>query len=299
MSLGLVTRQAARDAADGASRPTSSWPPGVRPQTSILAGRLATDLVRHDPGWRLPRLSVLARRYQTSLDQMATAVDELVAAELVSRLPDGRLQRRSPAEHLVSLTGMPNLTAWVDPMGGDLVCRSRRVSVRPVPDPIMLALGAGMTEPINRVRCLWDLNGQPAAVTNTFVVTRFAGTVDGESPPGGGLRADTLDVLQPRDEAADGDATICAISASPTALHLEVTLVARSLAHLLALPADRPAATLTVRFDDPATRRPVAVSIATLRFELFQIVVQGVDSSTPLGKAQRLGAISALLAGDP
>jgi hypothetical protein len=227
---------------------------------------------------------------------MAAAVDELVDAELLSRLPDGRLHRRSPAEQLVSLTGVPSLTSWVDPMGGDLACRSLGASIRPVPDAISSALGVAPSEPVRRVRCLWDRDGQPAAVTNTFLVARRGGNSGGRN---GDPRATPLGVLRTLDDSGEGELANSTVAGTPAAVHLELTLVARSIAHLLALPADRPAATLTVRLDDPDTRRPVAVTSATLRPELFRIVVQTVDPSGQLNSAQHLEAVSDLVAGDP
>jgi hypothetical protein len=41
---------------------------------------------------------------------------------------------------------------------------------------------------------------------------------------------------------------------------------------------------VTVRFDDPATGRPVALTLAVLRPELFRIVVQTADAPLPGGE---------------
>src|SRR5271170_205569 len=48
------------------------------PAVSVLADRLAAALVHHEPGWRLPRHSALARRYNVSVTEIDAAVEELV-----------------------------------------------------------------------------------------------------------------------------------------------------------------------------------------------------------------------------
>jgi hypothetical protein len=47
------------------------------------------------------------------------------------------------------------------------------------------------------------------------------------------------------------------------------------------LSAGQPAAKVTVRFDDPATGRPAALTVAVLRPELFRIVVQTAEAPLP------------------
>jgi hypothetical protein len=42
---------------------------------------------------------------------------------------------------------------------------------------------------------------------------------------------------------------------------------------------------VTVRFDDPATDRPTALTVAVLRPELFRIVVQTEEMPLPGGEA--------------
>src|SRR5690348_18312920 len=93
---------------------------------AVLADRLAAALVHHEPGWRLPRLTALARRYCVSAAEVGAAVDELAARHLVRRLPDGQVYRASPAEYWVPLAGVPGLESHVDPMGGQLVCKHRQ-----------------------------------------------------------------------------------------------------------------------------------------------------------------------------
>src|SRR5579859_5926891 len=89
----------------------------------VLADRLAATLVHHEPGWRLPRPSALARRYNVRPSQVEQAVRELAARHLIRQLPDGQLYRASPAEYLISINGVPSLGAHLDPMGGQVACR--------------------------------------------------------------------------------------------------------------------------------------------------------------------------------
>jgi hypothetical protein len=88
-----------------------------RPATAVLADRIAATLTNHEPGWRLPRYSAMARRYQVSTAEISAAMDELIARHLVRRQPDGQLYRASPAEYLIRLEGIAELVSHVDPMG--------------------------------------------------------------------------------------------------------------------------------------------------------------------------------------
>jgi len=40
----------------------------------VLADRIAAALVHREPGWRLPRRSALARRYNVSLTEIDAAI---------------------------------------------------------------------------------------------------------------------------------------------------------------------------------------------------------------------------------
>ena len=66
--------------------------------------------------------------------------------------------------YLISLEGAPGLAALVDPMGGQLDCRSRHVSWRRVPEDIGWSLGVPPGESACVVRLLWTAGGEPAAL---------------------------------------------------------------------------------------------------------------------------------------
>src|SRR5580698_5517667 len=153
------------------------------PAVSVLADRLAAALVHHEPGWRLPRHSALARRYSVSAAEIDTAVEELVGRHLVRRLADGQLYRASPAEYILGLEGVPGLLSSVDTMGGEFSCRSRQVSWRLPPEDISWALGLAADQQVCVVRFLWTAGGEPAALCTTYVPADLAGQA-GQADPG-------------------------------------------------------------------------------------------------------------------
>src|SRR5215470_12559090 len=150
--------------------------PRRRPAAAaVLADRLAAALVHHEPGWRLPRLTALARRYNVSVAEVDAAVDELAARHLLRRLPDGQVYRASPAEYLLPLEGLDGLSSSVDPMGGVLTCRSRQASCRRVPEDTGRALRLAPGENVLVIRSLWLLGGEPGALSATYLPARLAG----------------------------------------------------------------------------------------------------------------------------
>jgi DNA-binding GntR family transcriptional regulator len=236
----------------------------------VLADRLAAALVHHEPGWRLPRPTALARRYDVQPAQIEQAVRELAARHLIRQLPDGQLYRASPAEYLIPIQGVPRLAAYVDPMGSDVVCRSCKVSWRRVPEDIGWMLGITPAESACSIKCRWTVNGEPAAVSTTYLTRAATGRVNDETdPPAGSGRV--LVLTNAHDEAGQGgEGTALGL---PAALHLEMQPPSSAVARALRLAAGQPAAMVTVRFDDPVTAQPVALTVAALRADLFRIVI--------------------------
>src|SRR5215471_12432847 len=215
----------------------------------ILAERLAATLVHHEPGWRLPRPSALARRYNVRPAQVEEAVRELAARHLIRQLPDGQLYRASPAEYLIPVQGVPRLGAHLDPMGGQVACRKRKVSWRRAPEDIAWALGIPPADSVCAVRCHWSVNGEPAAISTTYLT--------------GDAAAEIGDIADDRDRTAvdlqlwglsDGDdqGALRPELGAPAALHVELQPPPSSVARGLRLGAGQPAAMVTVRFDDQA-----------------------------------------------
>ena len=263
---------------------------GPGSSATVLADRIAAALVHHEPGWRLPRQTALARRYNVSPAEVDAAIGELSARHLIRRLPDGQLYRASPAEYLVSLEGAPGLAALVDPMGGQLDCRSRHVSWRRVPEDIGWSLGVPPGESACVVRLLWTAGGEPAALATAYLARHVAGPPAGPdsvpaaaltvlplpgpaltalADPGGDGQAGNGD--QAGDGGQAGDPPVAWL---PRSVFLEMQPPPPAVARSLKLTAGQPAAMLTVRFEEPGTGRPAALTVAVLRPDLFRIAVE-------------------------
>lgn len=245
----------------------------------ILAERIAASLVRHEPGWRLPRHTDLARHYNVSAAQIEAAIGELAARHLVRRLPDGQVYRASPAEYFIRLEGLPGLTSTVDPMGHAIACQSRDETVRRPPQEIGWALGLAPEGQVRVIRCLWTADGEPAATCTTYLAGHLAGTVTGAqdaAPEAVALNRLPLPATSPEHDGEDG---VPSQAWRPRALFVEMRQPPPSVARSLRLSAGQPAAIVTARFGDPGLGEPAAVTIAVLRPDLFRIVV---ESPAPL-----------------
>jgi DNA-binding GntR family transcriptional regulator len=243
----------------------------------VLADRLAAALVHHEPGWRLPRHTALARRYNVSPAEIESAVGELISRHLIRRLADGQLYRASPAEYLIALEGVSGLASSLDPMGGEVACRSRQVSWRRVPEDICWALGLAAAATACVVRFLWTVGGEPAAYTTTYLPAEVA------APAGADVATlpESLCLL-PQSNSAQPDTPQTGsqageelpLDARPQALQIEIQPPPPAVARSLRLPAGQPATIVTIRFDDPERSRPVALTIAVLRSDMFRVVLQ-------------------------
>jgi DNA-binding GntR family transcriptional regulator len=285
-------------AAGAAYRPASA---------AVLADRMAAALVHHEPGWRLPRLTALARRYSVSTAEVDAAIDELAARHLVRRLPDGQVYRASPAEYWVPLEGVFGLASHVDPMGGQITCKSRNSSRRRPPEDIGRSLGLAPGEPAVAVRCLWTVGGEPGALSASYLAERFA-TAVGELPakaatdmvpvngtfgllgseplaeqslpgaPAAGSLAGELPFPRGNSDSPRGTFLFpwgpeAEAAARPAAVQIEMGLPPPSAARSLRMTAGEPVATVTITFADPTSRAAVALTMAMLRPELFRVVL--------------------------
>jgi len=289
-----------------------------RVSAGVLADRMAATLVHHEPGWRLPRLTAMARRFNVSAAEVDAAIDDLAARHLLRRLPDGQVYRASPAEYRVPLEGLSGLTSHVDPMGGQLVCKSRQVSRRRPPEDIGRSLGLGAGEPVLVIRCVWTVGGEPGALSASYLPERLGQLwpdlgappfaplgdyppVDGlpaAAPAGGGVAgpagdeplagvpaaADGTGSPSPEGGAA-GESAAPAAAAQPRALQIELAPPPSSVARSLRLAAGDLVATVTVSFEDPAGHRPVAITTAMLRSDLFRIVIEAGPDGRAGGSA--------------
>ena len=259
-----------------------------RVSAGVLADRLAATLVQHEPGWRLPRLTAMARRFNVSAAEVGAAIDELIARHLLRRLPDGQVYRASPAEYRVPLEGLSGLVSGVDPMGGQLVCKSRQVSRRRPPEDIGRSLGLSAGEPVVAIRCVWTVGGEPGALSASYLPERLSrslpdlGAPPFAPPPAG--QDDRSAADGPATDAAPGEggsppeAEPAGSGSAPAgrarAVQIELAPPPPAVSRSLRLSAGELVATVTVSFEDPAAHRPVAITTAMLRPELFRIVIQ-------------------------
>jgi len=254
---------------------------------SVLADRLAAALVHHEPGWRLPRHSALARRYNVSAAEIDAAVEELVNRHLVRRLADGQVYRASPAEYVIDLEGVSGLDTRLDAMGAEFGCKSRQLSWRLPPEDISWALRLPSDQQVCMVRYLWTADGAPAALVTTYIPGDIA------SPTDAGPTAaspSVLNLVQLTGVPGAVSAAAGAAVGTATALHLELQAPPPSVARSLRLGAGQPAMIVTIRFDDADASRPIALTIAVLRPEMFRLVLQTPLQSGTDGEAGDLAS---------
>jgi DNA-binding GntR family transcriptional regulator len=230
----------------------------------VLADRMAAALVHREPGWRLPRRSALARRYNVSLTEIDAAITDLARRSLVRRLPDGQLYRASPADYWIPLEGVGGLSTRLDPMGGTITCQSRHVSRREAPQDVAWALGLPTGAPIRVIRCVWSAAGDPAAVSTAY------------------LHDSSADEDTDADPAADEEFTSfgAAVNAmSAVAVSVEMSPPQPAVARSLRLSPGQPVTTVTIRFDDSDTGGPGGLTVVMLKPELFRVAVDTAEAS--------------------
>jgi len=240
---------------------------GPGSSATVLADRIAAALVHHEPGWRLPRQTALARRYNVSPAEVDAAIGELSARHLIRRLPDGQLYRASPADYWIPLEGATGLGTRLDPMGGTIACQTRHVSIREAPQDVAWALHLPCGAPIRVVRCVWVSEGDPAAVSTAYLSEPLAGQ---DTEPG------------PEAEQ-DFPSFGTVLNAVPAAaVSVEMSPPQPSIARSLRLSPGQPVIAVTVRFDDPATGEPAGLTMVMLKPELFRVAID--TSEAPAGK---------------
>jgi DNA-binding GntR family transcriptional regulator len=231
--------------------------------TTVLADRMAAALVHREPGWRLPRRTALARRYNVSLTEIDTALGDLARRSLVRRLPDGQLYRASPADYWIPLEGAAGLGTRLDPMGGAITCQTRHVSRREAPQDIAWALRLPSGAPIRVVRCVWVSAGDPAAVSTAYL----------NEPPGG----EDTEPGQEEDRPVSSLGSV--LNGLPAAaVSVEMSPPQPSVARSLRLSPGQPVITVTVRFDDAATGKPTGLTVVMLRPELFRVAIDTTEA---------------------
>jgi hypothetical protein len=244
----------------------------TRKSPSVLADRIAANVTHHEPGWRLPRHSALARRFSVSTTEIDAALEELVDRHLIRLLPDGQLYRASPADYFIRLAGVHGPNSHIDPMGAVITCRSFRLSCRRAPEKIARALDIG-SEPVCVARLTWTANAQPAALALSYLTNPPPGLTMGEQPTSSVTALTGL----PLAPAGPGEQDERAGGAGPLAVHavsVEMLPPPPSAARTLQLSAGAPATLITTRFDDTTTGTPAALAMVALHPELFRIVLE-------------------------
>jgi DNA-binding GntR family transcriptional regulator len=245
--------------------------PTQRSASGVLADRMAAALVHREPGWQLPRRSALARRYNVSMAEIDAAIIELTRRSLIRRLPDGQLYRASAAEYLIPLEGIGGLSTRLDPMGGEIVCTARHMSLRAAPQDVAWSLGVAGENPVRVVRCAWSVGAEPVAISTAYVPSTAAEVAaDG---------ADEFEaILHAPPAASFGAGTVYA-----RAVDLELAPPQPSVARSLRLLPGQPAVSVTVRFDEQGSGSPVGLTTVTLKAHHFRVVIQAGDQlpSTP------------------
>jgi hypothetical protein len=295
-SGGLVPEQ--EDAVPG-QRGLNGGVAEHRSVSGVLTDRMAAALVHREPGWRLPRRSALARRYNVSMAEIDTAIGELIQRSLIRRLPDGQLYRASPAEYLIPVEGIGGLTTRLDPMGGDVACRARHVSQRGAPQEVASALGLTPDSPVRVVRCVWAAGADPVAVSTAYVPEAIAASVPRQAlasfeemlHPIPGARSpsefgdslaepadiDDVDVTPPPEEETGMSADPMDWmpgATSARAVDIELSPPQPAVARSLRLVPGQSAFSVTIRFDDPDTHTPVGLTVVVLKPEFFRVVIE-------------------------
>jgi DNA-binding GntR family transcriptional regulator len=231
--------------------------------SGVLADRIAAALVHREPGWRLPRRSALARRYNVSLGEIDLAIRDLARRSLVRRLPDGQLYRASPADYWIPVEGATGLGTRLDPMGSPMECHARHIALREAPQDVAWAIGVQVAAPVQVVRCVWTLAGEPAAISTTYLPEQAA-------------------VEQSQDQDVDEDfgavlEALPGLTAKPAAVSVEMSPPQPSAARSLRLSPGQPVTIVTIRFEDREQHTPAGLTVVMLRPELFRIAIDTND----------------------
>jgi hypothetical protein len=266
--------------------PGRGSPEAAHPAASVLTERLASVLVGHDSGWRVPQPSILARRFNVSQVEVECAIRELTRRHLIRQLPDGRLYRPGPADYLITLEGLPGIGATIDPMGASIACASRDVAWRRLPEDVGMALGMPPEAEGSVIRCLWTVNGNRGALSLTYLASPEPDH-DAQPPDPDGV----LEALVSGVPIADSPRA----SPMPTAVHIEVQPPQPGVARRLDLAPGEPAITVAVRFREPPSH-PVALTVAILRADLFRLVLGVPENTRAPGEPEELSSLAGHLA---
>jgi DNA-binding GntR family transcriptional regulator len=227
---------------------------------AVLADRIAAALVHREPGWRLPRRSALARRYNVSMGEVDAAIRDLSRRSLVRRLPDGQLYRASPADYWIPVEGATGVGTRLDPMGSPVECHAWHESDREAPQDVAWSVGVPAGEPVRVIRSVWTVAGDPGAVATTYLPRSAAPHRSAEDSV---LEAEFGAIL----DHMPGMAT------RPVAVSVEMCPPQPSAARSLRLTPGQPVLAVTIRFEDLGSGAPTGLTVVLMRPELFRIAI--------------------------
>jgi hypothetical protein len=279
---------------------------------NVLVERIAASLVNHEPGWRLPRASELARRHNVSTDEVHAVLDELVARQLARESADGHLYRASPAEYLIPVDGLGGLGAMVDPMGRKLTCLSYGAARQPAPEAAAVALRVRPGEPVSVLRLVWAVDGAPAAVSTTYLARHLAQPRDLAAWLAAAANGGTLPVAPPAEDEVIGAATAEQAASRdrepgalpprpesgrpgrPWAVSVQMDLPPTSVAKRLRLYTGQLAVLVTVLSRQESGSGPAGLTATVLRPDMFSVSLvtappapaAGIDPAWSLAAAE-------------
>jgi len=197
--------------------------------------------------------------------EIDAAIMELTRRSLIRRLPDGQLYRSSAAEYLIPLEGIGGLSTRLDPMGGEISCSARHVSLRAAPQDVAWSLGIAGEKPVRIVRCAWAVGAEPVAISTAYVPGAVA-DLAAEEPDEFEMVLHSPPVALPAAKAVQA-----------RAVDLEMAPPQPSVARSLRLLPGQSAISVTIRFDEQASGSPVGLTTVTLKPHHFRVVIQAGD----------------------
>ncbi len=257
--------------------------PAHGPELAVLTNRIAATLVHHDPGWRLPRPTVLARHYDVTTELVEAAVDHLEARRLIRRLPDGQACRTSPAHYVLPLRRAQSLDARAEAVSSDLALKSKTLSWHPVKDDIRRALRASAGEPVCAIQLVWTIAAEPAAATMTYATKAL---VDPIIDAVEHTALDPIGAVLPLPGQGECGSSQPALLV-PRTLHIEVQQPPPWATRALGLSACEHAVVVTAGCEEQPDGRNVALTVAAFLPEAFRISI--ASSDPPLDGTGRRG----------
>ena len=233
---------------------------------SVLARRLGEVITNHEPGWPLPRVSILARMFDVTEADMTAALGELDSARVITRKSAGRYRRMTPAEYRLVLDRHAGLQTQITPVSSSFACTHRTVTWRPVRHYLERVLGIPPGEHGCVIRMSWASAGETVALSTAYLTRDSATTF---AAADGATELSLQAIVPIRLETDVGEER--APAAVLTSLHAEMQQLPGWASTALRLAAFERALIVTAAFSDPSTAAVVAVTVAMLRPDAFRL----------------------------